>query len=289
MKKVFLLLIAIVPISIYSQISVEFTQLNVGCSSVNKGVMKVKIIGGTEPYTLDWKDKDVDPSDSFKAINLWGGKHKFSVTDFEGAQKDTTYIVEVMKAPQLNIYVTPGDTLYIKNPTGQFFFENPESEINPVLEWLWDFGDNNTTVVESPVHTYSLMNEYFATLKISYAENCDTTFVHPVKVKNVKLFIPNVITPNGDQHNNYFVITDMREKNSGQSVGSYSLINDFYISNELVIYNRWGKTVFEAKNYLNDWDGGSLKDGVYFYVLKCVGKFETEVYKGTITILGSNN
>jgi hypothetical protein len=244
MKKVFLLLIVIIFISVYSQISAEFTQLNDACYSVNKGVMKAKIIGETEPY---------------------------------------------IKAPKLNIYVTPGDTLYIKNPTGQFFFENPESETNPVLEWLWDFGDNNTTKVKSPIHTYSLVNEYLVTLKIRYAKNCDTTFLHPVKVKNVKLFIPNVITPNDDQHNDYFVITDMREKNSSQASGGYSKINDFYISNELIIYNRWGKTVFEAKNYLNDWDGGNLKDGVYFYVLKCVGKFEMEVYKGTITIFGSNN
>ena len=245
MKKVFLLLIVFISVSVYSQIPIiEFAQLNNAYSNEKKAVIKTKIIAKTAPYT---------------------------------------------KVPKLTIHVTPGNIVDIKNPTMQFSFKNSESETTPILECWWDFGDHNTTQVKSPVHTYSLAKEYLVTLKIRYAKDSYATFSHTVKVKNVKLFIPNVITPNGDQHNDYFIITDMREKGSGKASGEYSKINDFYVSNELIIYNRCGQTVFEAKNYSNDWNGGSLKDGVYFYVLKCKGNFESDVYKGTITILGSNN
>ncbi len=294
MKRTFIFALLLTPLFTLSQISVEFTQLNISCSSICGGIMKAEAIGGVPPYTYDWKTAEVDPTDESIAINLCGGNYEFSIIDGNGNRKDLSYTVEVMKAPKLDVFLSPGDTLYIQNPTAQFFFENSESESNPVHEWLWDFGDNNTTNIESPIHTYTNIQQYFATLQISYANNCDTTILHSLRVKTVHLFIPNVITPNGDGHNDTFIITDYAEVSSSSSAlksngTSFSLINDFYISNELVVFNRWGQKVYETNNYLNDWNGGDLPDGVYFYVLKCKGKFEDDTFKGSLSILGSNN
>jgi gliding motility-associated-like protein len=93
-----------------------------------------------------------------------------------------------------------------------------------------------------------------------------------VTVKPLILDIPNVFTPNGDGKNDRFEIP-------------YA---DIYISNEIVIFNRWGERVFSKSDYLNDWDGGQMPDGTYYYVLRCVGYFREDVFKGAITILGSN-
>lgn len=65
--------------------------------------------------------------------------------------------------------------------------------------------------------------------------------------------IPNVITPNNDGLNDFFVITCME----GQRW-------------ELEIYNRWGKLVYRNKNYQNQWKADQLDGGVYYYVLKPV-------------------
>lgn len=294
MKKTFIFILFLAPLFVYSQLSVEFTQLNISCSSICGGIMKVQAFGGVPPYTFDWKVSEVDPTDESIAINLCGGNYEFSITDDLGTRIDTSFTVDVMLAPNIDIYLTPGDTLYIQNPTAQFFFENLDSETNPVQEWLWDFGDGNTTDIQSPLHTYTNQQQYFASLQISYATDCDTIFVHPLRVKTVKLFVPNIITPNGDGFNDSFIITDNSEILSSTSTfksqqSSYPLINDFYISNELVIFNRWSQKVYETKNYLNDWDGDNLPDGVYFYVLKCHGKFEDEIIKGSLTILDSGN
>jgi gliding motility-associated-like protein len=89
-----------------------------------------------------------------------------------------------------------------------------------------------------------------------------------VDFKNVLKFT-NVITPNGDKLNDGWYIDNLK----------------LYPENELLIFDRWGKKVYEAKNYSEDnlWDGGKNKPGTYFFTFK---EYRNgQVYKGTITIL----
>lgn len=282
MNKIFIVIVLFCPLLLRPQVSVEFIQLNTGCSSSCSGIIQANPVGGIPPYIFDWKGVSVDPNDETIAINLCGGIHAFTITDSHGNFKDTAYFVETMNAPPINIRVTPSDTIYIQNPTVQFFFENPETETNPIDDWLWNFGDGNTTNIESPTHTFTNIQEYFVSLQIYYGIDCDTTFVYPIRVRTVELIIPNIITPNGDGLNDVFIVT--HDKSS-----PHSIINDFYISNELVILNRWGQKVFETKNYQNNWDGRNLADGVYFYILKCHGEFQDDYFRGSLTILRNNN
>jgi gliding motility-associated-like protein len=64
-------------------------------------------------------------------------------------------------------------------------------------------------------------------------------------------FIPNVITPNGDNLNDCLVIDKL----------------NLYPNNHMSIYNRYGEKVFEQLNYQNTWDGDGLPSGVYYYFL----------------------
>ncbi len=86
--------------------------------------------------------------------------------------------------------------------------------------------------------------------------------------KDCQLEIPNIITPNGDGHNDNFEIDGLLDLSDSK----------------LIIYNRWGKKVYESNNYQNDWNGDNLTDGVYFYVLRTHEGTDKE-YKGTLTIL----
>lgn len=93
---------------------------------------------------------------------------------------------------------------------------------------------------------------------------CDTVALVTILVKDDDCsFIPNIITPNDDEVNDYFTIP--------------CLDSGVFRDNTLVIYNQWGDKVFEAKGYTNDpqtaWrgrlnnePGKDLPDGVYFYV-----------------------
>ena len=99
----------------------------------------------------------------------------------------------------------------------------------------------------------------------------------------MKLFIPNVFTPGTGGPNEKFVITDDPDKTIFEDA-----LNKFYVSSHLVVFNRMGRTVFEAENYDNSWDGSNLPDGVYYFVLKCNGVKSTDVFKGSVTIIRGN-
>ena len=78
-------------------------------------------------------------------------------------------------------------------------------------------------------------------------------------------FIPNVITPNGDEKNQYFEV-------SKNVTGS-----------SLSIFNRWGGLVYSSTDYLNTWDGEDQPSGVYYYTI--VSRCSGDVYKGVVTLM----
>ena len=55
-------------------------------------------------------------------------------------------------------------------------------------------------------------------------------------------------------------------------------------SNNLTIFNRWGKKLFTQDNYNNDWNGGNHPDGTYFYILSVPGA-KPNVYNGSFQII----
>ncbi|MCC7299331.1 MAG: gliding motility-associated C-terminal domain-containing protein [Bacteroidia bacterium] len=95
-----------------------------------------------------------------------------------------------------------------------------------------------------------------------------------VKVKVVDrpvVRIPNIITPNGDGENDYWVISDVK------NIDRY----------DLSIADYAGKLVYSTSNYKNDWnaikEGKLLPEGVYYYHLQ--NRRTGELYKGFIQVI----
>ncbi|MES2389456.1 MAG: gliding motility-associated C-terminal domain-containing protein [Bacteroidota bacterium] len=87
---------------------------------------------------------------------------------------------------------------------------------------------------------------------------CDIT-AYPIN-------IPNVITPNGDVYNENLFISNL----------------DLYPGNRLQVYNRWGKSVFEAQPYKNNWGAENLPAGTYFCLLS---NGRGRVFKSSLTVI----
>jgi gliding motility-associated-like protein/uncharacterized repeat protein (TIGR01451 family) len=85
-----------------------------------------------------------------------------------------------------------------------------------------------------------------------------------------EVFIPNVITPNGDGSNDQFVIKGLNK----------------FLKTELVIFDRWGDHVFEQTNYQNDWSAIGLSTGTFFYIFSGIDDAgERHEFKGWIQVI----
>jgi len=106
---------------------------------------------------------------------------------------------------------------------------------------------------------------YSVKIKNACGESTDMITFSPTNYELPEL--TNVITPNGDLYNEYFVVEED---------------DDEYSQVKLLIVNRWGKQVYFSDNYKNDWNGGDLSNGIYFYTLygTCINKT-----KGSLSIV----
>ncbi len=132
-------------------------------------------------------------------------------------------------------------------------------------------GNSNIANPEIKISTETLF-----TVTITDANGCNYTDDVFVCVREpepeLELKLVNIITPNGDGKNDELYFGDLSE----------------YPDNRLVIFNRWGTTIFEANGYQHI---GKLFDGTrrgerlpadtYYYVLT----LGDETYKSALTIL----
>ncbi len=156
-------------------------------------------------------------------------------------------------------------------------FTNLTTPVNPTFSWSWDFGDN-TAASDSmhPSHSYPSIPEekdYTVTLVATSDFGCnDTVSYNYVKIIDDVLIFPNIITPNGDGINDKFMIGALIKGGA-------------YTETQVIIYNRWGKKVYENPNYQNDFGGEGLPDGVYYVTIKAKGILKDVEYKSSLQIL----
>ena len=293
-------------VDVRQKISVSFRQLQLTCTDASQDIgntaqVKATASGGysASEYNYFWQVKpiQISPGDPSVAVGLMAyQKYAIRVADPNGCQVLDTFYTQAYANPIVKIK-TSSDTAYIQNPHITFSYENLSKDTLQISNSFWEFdGDLNSYSPPEVIHTFDKVGTYTAYLTVYNPQGCDTLFTHVVDVFPVTLFIPNVFTPNGDGYNDYFVIKAKDASQTGtksafkqdDAAQSYRPINDYYEKTHLVIFNRLGRKVFVSDDYKNDWDGGGLPDGTYFYVLKCQGYKDKEVvYKGSVTIFAS--
>lgn len=246
----------------------QVNQINKSCPGTCRGQLQVIVSGGLPPYSYYWPNASPPQYDSI-AFGLCKSTYRFEVTDQYGCMRDTLLNVKVHDMPKVTIKRDPDEQIYIQNPVVKFSFENASADSIQIIDWNWDFGDSTYSKLENPEKVFNRVREYEVKLKYTTSLECIDSVSIKVDIAQAKIIIPNVFTPNGDGYNDFFKIKDL----------------EYYISNELSVFNRYGKKVYSTNNYQSDWDGGNLKDGVYFYVLRARGYFGTDVFKGSVTIM----
>ena len=193
--------------------------------------------------------------------------YRFEVEDNFGCVYDTIVAVKVLPLPEAEIIsdlempVCEGDSTYLRvRPVAG-------SDFDWVYQWMIGASDMpdrvfDTIMVKEPA-TYTVMI-------IDTLTRCQDEFSFNFDDQNCELVIPNVFTPNADGLNDLFEIENL----------------EHYPMAQIVIFNRWGKRVFEHPDYYNNWwDGQGHPDGVYFYVLKYERMGKVRYAEGSVTII----
>ena len=287
-----------ITVTMRPKFNIDFEQLALTCSDKNDDNGKTARAratasgGGYTDFTYHW-NAPILPiqymDDPQVAIGLSAyTNYTITVTNEYGCQQTDTVSLRAYMNPNIEIFSDPADTVYLDNPYVTWWFNNNDT-INEGYEgpieisnFFWEFdGYENTFTSSRPKVAFTEEGHGGARLTVTNEYGCDTTFSDYVTVLPVKLRVPNIFTPNGDGINDYFEIGYGEE---GKPIND---LNQYFLSHKLVIFNRWGKIVYESTDYKNDWDGGKLPDGTYFYVLDCKGKTQNYNYKGSVMIFDS--
>ncbi|WP_157482793.1 gliding motility-associated C-terminal domain-containing protein [Geofilum rubicundum] len=150
-----------------------------------------------------------------------------------------------------------------------------------ITAWEWDFG-NATAVERDPFHLFTVVGVHKVSLRVANTMTefaCESTdSVLTVSITEMELEAPNTFTPNGDGANDEFRIY-------------YKSVKNF----SMVIFNRWGRKVYESTDPAEGWDGtianGMADPGVYFYVIEAEGynRNEKKKLQGPIHLIRGKN
>ncbi|MES2556364.1 MAG: PKD domain-containing protein [Bacteroidota bacterium] len=184
-----------------------------------------------------------------------GGNYNvtLTVTSNNGCTNSITQPVIITTTPTASFDFTPNDP-DILNPTVQFI----NTSANGVT-YNWDFGGLSGSTQTNPSYTFPEEAGSYTVTLIAYSGVCTDTVKANIAIKDVVIYyVPNTFTPDGDEFNQTFqpVFTD--------GFDPY----DF----NMLIFNRWGETVFESNDATVGWDGsyhGKLvADGVYTWKIE---------------------
>lgn len=244
------------------ELTVTVTGENITCNGENDGTATASASGGAGDYTYQWSQGGNSQSIS----GLEGGTYTVTVTDAVGATAEAS--VEITEPNTLSVSIET-----TASPT------NTEGTATAIVTggtepytYSWSDADRQRTrlavgLPQGPI-----------TVVVTDANGCPANASDMITSGSKECFtaVP-VMTPNGDNRNDVFYL---------ECVAG--------MDNEVEVYSRDGRLVFQASNYNNDWegldmDGQLLENGAYFWVVRVRMNGILEQHTGHLTILSSLN
>ena len=184
------------------------------------------------------------------------GNYSATLTATQGSCTNTSApkTITVLDKPIAAFVGTPNINTPIQLSFANFGFSNQSQN---ATNYVWLFGDNDTSFATSPTHKYQLPGIYTVKLYAINSIGCiDSTSNNPYMViPDSTLKIPNAFSPNGDGINDKWEISGLNG----------------YPNSKIEVFNRWGQPVYSSIGYSNPWNGmykGSpLPVGTFYYVI----------------------
>ncbi len=245
----------------------------VSCVNICDGVIAGNANGGAAPYTIvlsgqSSKTITLASAGPFSFKELCAGTYSVKLTDFKNVSTPSSSFT-ITQPTAMSI------TKEVKCAEGQL----PTGSITINVtggagdyKYKWSNNKETSQIDNLQVGSFAVV--------VSDANGCQVTSTN-IRVndctnngENCYEEFTNIITPNSDGANDYFLISCAPN-----------------IDNELFIYDRWGSLVYSQKNYDNLWNGlnlsgAELPENAYMWVLIVKNSDSSkDTFKGAVTIL----
>lgn len=141
------------------------------------------VVGGF-PISYTWNFGDGSPTSNLvNPIHIYGGTGPYTVTltaTVGACSKDSVQLFTTLyQKPSAAFSVNPENCL--NDPT---VFTNQSTSVNSTINnWVWLFGDGNTSTSQNPSHTYSSPGTYTVKLVVKTDKGCESdTAYHTVTI-----------------------------------------------------------------------------------------------------------
>ncbi len=201
------------------------------------------------------------------------GWYVLTGTDTEACSNMDSIYVKIITSVPADGY--PSDTLLCPGTPVTLYASGGSS-------YSWSGPNSFNSNAQNPtIESTTIEETGWYTVTVIDSNGCvgfDSTYILVENNKNC-LFIPDLITPDFDNHNDNWVIPGI--ENFDKAV--------------VQIFNRWGNLIYYSSPYNNDWNGqvnrgatidgkdGKVPVGTYFYIIE-LNEGENTTYKGYIDV-----
>lgn len=160
-----------------------------------------------------------------------------SFTNALGCANTLSLPIIAYPRPEADFYFSPAKPVELIDDV-QFHCISKGGDLT---EWAWYFKNDNNYIGRGTNTSYIFenANHYEVAMVVTNRFGCSDTAVKSLTVLNdIRLFVPDAFSPNGDGLNDVF-------QPKGRGISKYLM----------TIYDRWGRQVFVSDDFFKGWDG----------------------------------
>jgi gliding motility-associated-like protein len=243
------------------ELAVSTVASNASCFGEDDAKIYSNATGGTPPYSYTWQHLQ----HLFNVANIYSafaGNYYLTVTDSENCAAFAS--VTISEPAQLSLTTEAINPSCTGNNNGEItvYAEGGSAPYS----YSWNNGISQLNLISNLIE-----GNYNITVTDAFGCDMTTGIVELADVDIDCIKIPNAFTPNSDGPNDTWII---------EGIGLFP-------SAEIMVFNRWGQKLFQARGDEEAWDGTyknkPVPTGPYLYIIQLFNRNES--YTGIVTVV----
>ena len=216
------------------------------------GSVTIEVSQNVGPVTFDWGE--IENGNGTTATGLSAGSYMVRVSDTV-CTRNHFFQVFVAPAPHACFSVQPINNRVILG-SNVVLLDCSQNATN----WFWDMDNGVTFNSKMVTYAYPEVGLYNVLLTVTDDFGCEDTISHQIEVREqMRMYVPNSFSPNGDGLNDVFKPVGIEISEEGYTFS---------------VYDRWGGLIFMTHDLNKGWDGtvngrpvegGSVMRYIIFY------------------------